>query len=257
MTIKFLQLNINGDNFWDKLITYLTSHDFDVMHLQEVTGIDTICGIIDSKRDVFAELQKILQENYHGELSICQRYTSGQESYMANATFYKKIFSLHEKTELVLAKPDGLFPSDSVAFEKLGRTLLHLKLEAEGKTVSFLNTHLVWAKTPKEEPHQTEQGKTLLNYLQTVPEPFILSGDFNLDPEQPTLQKINRVARNLTDHYHVINTLNPRTHRAKVLFPPGVAVDYIFTSKDLTVKNFAVIEEDLSDHLGLTAEIEI
>ena len=36
-----------------------------------------------------------------------------------------------------------------------------------------------------------------------------------------------------------------------------VAVDFIFVSSDITVKHFAVIEEDLSDHLGLTVEVEI
>src|SRR5207302_4439037 len=109
---------------------------------------------------------------------------------------------------------------------------------------SFINTHLAWAKTPTEEPHQTKQGEKVVAYLQTVSHPFILSGDFNLDPMQPTIQKINKLARNLTEEFHVQNTLNPQNHRAKVLFPKGVAVDYMYVTKDLSVKNFAVVEEN-------------
>jgi endonuclease/exonuclease/phosphatase family metal-dependent hydrolase len=257
MIIKVLQLNINGDNYWDKLIPFLSSHDFDVMHLQEVTGKNTHSGTLHSNRDVFLELQKILQEKYNAELTISQRYTSSPSSYMGNAIFFKKSFPLINKKELVISKHEGLFPSDSYTYEGLGRAILHLTLEIENKHISFINAHLAWAKTPQEKPHQTEQGEKVLEYLQTVHRPFIFSGDFNLDPMQPTIQKFNKIARNLTQEYHVTNTLNPRTHRAKVLFPKGVAVDYIYASNDLQIKKFAVVQEDISDHLGLTAEIEV
>src|SRR6266404_7599535 len=103
MTIKLLQLNINGDNYWEKLVSFLTSCDFDVLQLQELTGKDTRSGNINSQRDIFAELQKILQENYEGELTITQRYTSSPFAYMGNGTFYKKAFSLLEKKEIVLS----------------------------------------------------------------------------------------------------------------------------------------------------------
>lgn len=141
MTIKLLQLNINADNYWDLLTHFLLSNDFDVMHLQEVTGKDTIVGNIHSQRDTFIELQKLLSEKYNGEFSIEQRYTSGPDAYMANAIFYKKSFSLVERNEILIAKFDELFPSDSKEFERVGRTLLHLKLAIEGKYISFLNNH--------------------------------------------------------------------------------------------------------------------
>ncbi len=70
---------------------------------------------------------------------------------------------------------------------------------------------------------------------------------------------INSLARNLTTENRITNTLNPRTHQIKHLLSAGleIAVDYIFISKEIQVKEFAVIEEDLSDHLGLKATIEI
>ncbi|SRR6266568_2269186 len=257
MTIKLLQLNINGDNYWDKLVSFLTSHDFDVLHLQELTGKDTRSGNINSNRDVFAALQKMLGDEYEGELTITQRYTSSTFAYMGNGTFYKKAFSLLEKKEIILSTYGEPFPSDAISYEGIGRKILHLTIEIEKKRVSFLNTHFAWAKTPTEEPHQTKQGEILVNYLQTVPHPVVLSGDFNLDPGQPLIKKINHLARNLTEENHVTNTLNPRTHRAKELFPKGVAVDYIFTSRDVAVKNFSIVEDDISDHFGLSVEIEI
>ena len=258
MTIKLLQLNINADNYLDTLTPYLTSHDFDIIQLQEATGKHTLSGTINSKVDVYEKLQKVLSSQYNSELSISTRYSSEPNtSYMGNATFYKKTFILKEKNILVLHKRTEPFPSELNTYEDVGRTILHLKLLIDGKDISFINAHLAWAKTSNEEPHQTKQGEIFLKYLQTVPTSFILTGDFNLNPQQPTIQKFNQLARNLTSEYHVTNTLNPRTHRAKSLFPPGVAVDYIYVSRDLEVKNFAVVEEDISDHLGLTVEIDI
>lgn len=257
MIIKLLQLNINADNYWDKLIPYLTSHDFDIIQLQELSGKDTVIGNINSQRDTFAELQTILQDKYYGELSISQRYTSSLDSYMGSGTFYKKSFSLVKKKEIILSLTHEYFPSDKTSYEEVGRTLLHLIFAIKGKHISFLNTHFAWGPNNIEKPHQTKQGEVLLNYLQTVKEPFVLTGDFNLTPKQPLMQKISKLVRNLTEEHHLTNTLDPENHRAKHLFPKGLAVDYIFTSNDLKVKNFAVINEGLSDHFGLTAEIEI
>lgn len=257
MTLSFLQLNINADNFWDTIIPYLTSHNFDIMHLQEVTGEGTICGNINSKRDTFIELQKVLGTKYKGELTKTQSFSSSPDSYIGNAIFYKKTLTLLEKKEIRLSTFDEFFPSDAKSFEKVGRVLLHLRLEIEDKQLSLLNTHFAWNNTPIEQPHQTTQGEILINYLKTVPKPFIFSGDLNLRPDQPMIQKISSIARNLTTQNKITNTLNPRTHVAKSLFPKGIAVDYIFTSTDLAVKKCDVITEDISDHFGLTATIVI
>jgi endonuclease/exonuclease/phosphatase family metal-dependent hydrolase len=256
MTIKLLQLNTNSDNYWEKLVSYLTSNNFDVIHLQELTGDHTIAGNINSHRNTYAQLQKILQDKYYGVLSVTQRYTSSPDAYMGNAIFYKKNFILKDKKEVILSKFD-VFSSESTTYENVGRTLLHLTFTIERKQISFLNTHLAWARTPREEPHQSRQGAILLHYLQTVNPPFVLSGDFNLTPDQPLIKKISKLAVNLTTKNHITNTLDPANHRVKEIFPEGFAVDYIFTSNDVHVKKFAVVEKELSDHFGLKVAIEI
>jgi len=256
MILSLLQLNTNSDNYWNQLTSYLTSHDFDILHLQELTGNHTISGNINSHRNTYAELQKTLQQKYNGVLSITQRYLSSHDAFLGNGTFYKKHFILKDKKEIVLSKFDR-FPSDETDYTNVGRILLHLIFEIEGKEISFLNTHFAWGKDPIEKPHQTKQGEILIDYLKTVRHPFVLSGDFNLTSNQPLIKKISSLTHSLTIENKVVTTLNPKNHRAKELFPPGIAVDYIFTSKDIAIKNFAVVDEDLSDHFGLTAKIEI
>src|SRR6185437_10832702 len=145
--------------------------------------------------DIFEELLKILSPGYRGELSINTRYSSDPaNAYMGNAIFYKKEFTLKEKDILILHQRTEPFPSEINHYEDLGRTALYVKLAINGTLVSFINAHLAWAKTPEEEPHQTKQGEIFLNYLNTISSPFIISGDFNLDPEQPLVQKLNKLA---------------------------------------------------------------
>ena len=92
MVLSLLQLNINADNFWSKLIPFLTSSTFDILSLQELAGKDTFCGNIHCVRDCYEELQRKLGDRYQSELAIANRYTSSPTSYMANGTFYKNNF---------------------------------------------------------------------------------------------------------------------------------------------------------------------
>lgn len=257
MTISILQLNMNADNYWDALTRFLTTNDFDIIQLQEVAGAGTICGNIASKRDCFAELEKLLKDKYKGELAITQRFTSSPTSYFGNATFYKKDFSVLSKQIFYLQKNEDLFDSKSENFEDLGRAILHLTLNVNGKEVSFLNAHGAWGGTNLELPHQTEQLEKAIDYVKTINKPFVLTGDLNISPDQPSIQKLDKLATNLITKYQITNTLNPRLHAAKSVFPKGVAADYIFVSDDLGVKKFEVLSEDLSDHFGLVAVVEL
>lgn len=257
MLISILQLNINSDNHWDKLTNFLKKSDFDILMFQEVTGRETKCGNIDSKRDVFKELQALLCADFNGELAKSDVFTSSPQSYNAVSIFFKKQYTLIDKNILTLHKRKEPFPSEAKSFEGLSRNLLHIRLLINNKYISFLTIHAAWAKTPQEEPHQTMQGEILLSYLKTIPAPFILTGDFNLDPQQPLIKKISMFTRNLISENNITNTLNPRIHRSKALFPPGAAVDYIFITHDVALKEFSVIEEDISDHFGLSAKIVV
>lgn len=258
MVLSVLQLNINADNYWDNLIQYLHNNDYDVILLQELAGIETVFGNINCTRDTYLELHKELHNKYTGEFILTDQISSSDTAYFGNAIFFKKQFKLLDKRLIYMHKNSRPFPSSAKGFEKLGRGLLHVKLEIEEKPISFLTTHFAWAKRPQEEAHQTVQGKILLNYLQSIKAPFILTGDFNMANDQPTIRKISELTQNLVDKFTITNSLNLREHRASKFFPNGCCVDYIFISPDLTAKEAVVLEkEDISDHLGISAKIEI
>lgn len=257
MKLSFLQLNIFAGMYWENLSAFLEKNDFDVINFQEVAGKHTRVGVVDTRHDCYEELQTLLQDRYQSTFVLTDRFTSSPDAYTGNATFYKKQCNLIHKDIVWLHKNDTPFPSDATSYEDNGKAVLHTRLSLHDQHFSILNTHGAWAKDATEHTHQMEQGERIIEYLKSIDQPYILSGDFNLNPQQPTIQKLNTLARNVTTEHHITNTLNPRTHYAKKLFPSGIAVDYIFVSSDIQVKSFTVVEEDISDHFGLTAEFDI
>jgi endonuclease/exonuclease/phosphatase family metal-dependent hydrolase len=257
MAISILQLNMNADNYWNVFTDFILRSNFDIIQLQEVAGKDLQFGNIDSKRDCFIDLQKLLHENYNGELAIAERFTSGKDAYLGNATFYKKEFLLLGKDIFYTHKNKAVFDVKSKDFENVGRGLLHLILKIGKRKVSFLNMHGAWGGTLFEKSHQTEQFEKIFGYMESVKNSFVFTGDLNVVPNQPGIKKIGTIAQDLITKYKITNTLNPLTHSAKVLFPKGGAVDYIFVGPELPISKFEVMNEDLSDRLALTAEIEI
>lgn len=257
MQIKILQLNINGLQHEDKA-KELLQRDYDILCFQEVTGKDTIFGNIVSKRDVFEYIQELLGPLYTGELAVGDRISSHENAYEGIAIIYKKEFTLLGKDILWLNKRQDPFPSDAKTFEAMSRNVLRLTLEKDTKSIDVLTTHLAWAPTPEELPHQTEQNTKIIEYTSTLSPSFLLAGDFNLTSDQPTITKLEQFGQNLTKDFGITNTLDPLLHHAWERIKPGIAVDYIFASKDVLIKEFQVLENlHVSDHFALEAIVEI
>jgi len=121
-----------------------------------------------------------------------------------------------------------------------------------------INTHWAWGPTPKDEPYKLEQAKSLIEFVTTIKDPFVLTGDFNVTSDSKIIQDLNQLGINHTVRNELTNTLNPHLHRAVDIFPKGLAVDYIYTSFTLGTEGFTLIDTpDLSDHYGLKITIEI
>ncbi|MDO8460851.1 MAG: hypothetical protein Q7S38_00235, partial [bacterium] len=138
------------------------------------------------------------------------------------------------------------------------RNALFLQLKRDRKKLWIINTHLTRGKNNKDSLIKLDHGRKLFEKVKQINELFILSGDFNVTPKSKIIPPFSAIARNLVVENNITNTLNPKTHYARQLFPKGLAVDYIFPKKDLKVKSFRRVDEvDLSDHFGLLLEFEL
>lgn len=252
MKLKLLQLNIEEGKRYEEIVTYVLQQDFDILHFQEVTsGEQNLRGM-----EIFKVLKKHLE--YEGIQAVYWRLRSDPNTYMSNATLFKPSFTP------VSSHIEFLKPYEEVARERmddyasLPTCALDVAFNLNGKKIHFINAHLVWGPTPEDKPYKLEQGKKLYDYVKSLQEQFVLSGDFNVSPDSQIVSWINELGRNHVVEKKITNTLNPNLHRAQQLFPKGLAVDFLFTEKSLKVKDFQLVDSpDLSDHYGLTIEIEV
>lgn len=252
MLLKLLQLNIERGRFLDRVISYIKLHDFDIVQLQEITN-----GTISyNKNNCFTDLTKAL--GYQAELALCFQKRDEYKTFVGIATYVKVNFPIIKRNSIYMKPFEEIPGTQKMLPQDVPRNALHLVVEVNGKTLNLLNTHLAWGPTPTDEPYKLDQAKIVYEYLKTVSSPWILSGDFNLTPASQVVKWFDTLGRNLVVENNIANTLNPHTHRVREIFPEGLAVDFIYTSRNITVKNFKLIDTpDLSDHYGLSIAIEI
>lgn len=242
----------------DEVVAYCKEKDFDIIQLQEVTdGFMSKNGL-----DTFEYIKNAL--GYEGVLAKSMKIIQGdQESYFANATFYKSSFELKDKKVVWLKYyeeyRDPADRTDPEFIKAFPHNALALKLQVGSRSFWAINTHLAWGPNPKDEPYKIDQAKKLETFLKNLKDPFILSGDFNVTMDSAIIRSFDQFAINHARIAGLTNTLNPDLHRAAdELFPGGLAVDYIYTTRDLKTSNFTLITQpDLSDHLGLSIDLTI
>ncbi len=239
--------------------SYLEKNTFDILCFQEVGKLKPEKSDMHPITDCFSALQEVLGDEYVGKESIHSTFVP--ESIFisqSNAIFYKKSFTLLHEDTLWLYKRDTPFPVGRTTFEDFARNAYHLTFSIDGKRLDVVNAHLAWAKTSLEQPHQREQNVKFIDYVSKLESPFILSGDFNIQDDQPTILDLEKYAKDLTKEFGIKNTIDPLNHRNWHDINPGFPVDYIFASPDIKVRDFKALDnEHLSDHYGLIATIEV
>jgi len=158
-----------------------------------------------------------------------------------------------------------------------------LLLTHKGQPYAITNTHLFWRDG--FAPERLEQAKQIINYLNSLPEDtqLILAGDFNAEPNSPTIKFIKQ---SLNSTYEVCHGNEPtstfptplqRSNNLEVIkendqwklkkqvnlkIPKNSTIDYIFSGFSLRPSECHVVfnnpdpNNDLiypSDHYGLLA----
>lgn len=251
MNITLLHLNIAQGKYLDRIISYIKKENFDILNFQEVTG-----GRFSPLRlDCFGHIISAL--GYRGEIAIGMQVENDVNSYYGNATFFKKPLFLEKKEVLWLKDYQQLASPDKIQWKSVPRNVLCMRFVANKIRFWSFNTHIAWSNSPTDTAEKLRQGKLLYDKIKTIQSPFILSGDFNVSKTSQIVTSLDSLARNLIKENNIINTLNPRLHRIKHLFPEGLVVDFVYTEKSIRVRKFQVINENLSDHLGLYLKFEI
>jgi endonuclease/exonuclease/phosphatase family metal-dependent hydrolase len=257
MTIKFLQLNIWLGKYLDRVISYIKKNNFDIVCLQEVAGGE----FNHDQRNCFNDL--VRKTGMEGQLAIYINKSGDISSYIGNVVLYKREYKMQVNHVIWMKRYAEISNPAIISTRKFAplvpRSALAILLEKNHQHVMVIDAHLAWGPTPDDAVYKKNQAKKLYHWMKThVRMPFILAGDFNLNPHTKIVTDFSRLGMNLTIKHNITNTLNPRIHYAKHLFPSGIPVDYVITDKKIRVDKFFVEEvADLSDHFGLVAEFKL
>ncbi len=242
--MKILQLNIWGGKLENQIANLLKSENADVVCLQEVVSVSG------GKSFFFLDLEETQREcSYefaHFTPSHSFRYMQ-RTAHWGSAILSRQPF-LSTKDNYIHTAPIEDFDFLHNVRPNAGRALQHVTVEHGGKLLNVLSHHGYHNPEHKNGDEETmRQCGMIVDYIKKLEGPVVLCGDFNLVPDSPSLEQINKILVNHVKKRGILTTRTLLTHKTE-------ACDYIFTSPDIEVKNFQVLDDIVSDHKALTVE---
>lgn len=162
-----------------------------------------------------------------------------------------KTFEIKDHGDIFVHKHRGYLPEGDIGHH--ARNIQYAMFEINGKSVTVINFHGLWngkGKTDSED--RLKQSDNIVAFLKTIKGEIILCGDFNLLPTTESLKKIEAFGlRNLISENGVTST------RTSFYKKPDTFADYVFVSNGITVNEFRVLPDEVSDHSPLLLDFEV
>ena len=138
----------------------------------------------------------------------------------------------------------------SVRFKKADFENIEKIKKTEGEVVE--NSKNIFGKLKWGFIHRSDQAGVVKEFVSRSPHPYILTGDFNDVPNSYTYYTIR--GDNLKDAFLESSFGIGRTYS---YIAPTLRIDYIFTTKDFSIKQFNRVVKDYGDHYMLVADVEL
>ncbi len=229
-TIKILTLNTGDSMFEKEQVTFLRKNNFDLICLQEISPIK------------IHEYETVLEMHPYYQMT----YRRGDGTEVGIGILSK--FPFVKKEALIYGEKEGNLMGTDIS----NRVAIMVSISpfSDGDVWNVLNTHFTWS--PDGLPND-KQRRHVRNFLQITKkyDSILLCGDFNA-PRGGEI--FDYIATEYNDNvpYEYTTSIDSKNHRAGHL---DYMVDGIFSTKEFKVSGFKM-QSDLSDHLGLIADIE-
>ena len=238
--MKILQLNIWGGKLGKKIKELTIEEQPDVLCFQEVVRLPTEDTLF------FSALREYEDLGYQSFFSPVFGFSlMKQKAEFGNAILSKTPFV---ETNTIFTRKEYVDDFDMLNKDYNIRNLQHVVVDNNDEKINVLNHHGHHVHAHKNGDEETyRQTKMIANYVEKLDGKTVLCGDFNLAPDSESLEQINNVLNNQCIKFNVSSTRNSLTSKTEVC-------DYIFTSKDLNVTRFEVLDALVSDHAALVLE---
>lgn len=249
--MNLITLNTWGGRLFEPLRKFLEekSEEVDIFCFQEVFSTNSsMTDTHGARANLFNEIEKTLNE-FQGF------YASAQEGFdqlgavgfdlsFGLASFVKKSIKIESAGDTFVFRQRNARKDDNTT---IGRNLQYQLLEKNNDECAIFNFHGLWSGGDKEDNEdRLKQSRKIKDFISQFPKSkTIICGDFNLLPGTESLKILEDGMRNLVKEYHV------ETTRSRFYTKPEKFADYILVSPDINVDRFAVLDEEVSDHLPL------
>lgn len=260
--MKLISLNTWGGRIFKPLLNFLKqqSADTDIFCLQE------IYSSLDKKkhRNIRANLLEEIKKILPGYVPIFFPSLKGFDTEeppeevnfeleYGNAIFVKKDTRVKTYQSFFIYQDSIKLKND---LSNIPTPLQKMVINFNNENFAIFNFHGTSFPANKLDSEnrliQARKVRAILDYTKSFK---IIIGDFNTLPETQSLQIISGDLRNLIKEYKIERTRsNLSPYFGKPTFQKFA--DYAFISKDINLKKFEVIENEVSDHLPLVIEIE-
>lgn len=249
--MKLITLNTWGGILYEPLMEFIKKYsvDTDIFCFQEVFPASASprqsLGKVQS--NLFSDIQKVLTD-FNGYHAVAQENDVG-----GLAIFIKKSFVIGKIDHIVVfSELNTTTDENREGFFSVGRDLQHMEFSHLGKVYSILNFHGMWVAGGKiDTKKRLEQSKKVREIFNKSKGVRILCGDFNLNPDTESIAILSKGNRNLIQEYKVTSTRSSFYAKSFSKF-----ADYVIVSPEVEVKNFIILQDEVSDHLPLLLEFK-
>lgn len=252
--MKVISLNTwGGEAGVPELLDFLHSHsEVDVFCLQEVWNggehmLETKTGgTWLSKRitTLLSDIGAVLPE-------YDNIYRPHFYDFFGLALFVRKGIEIVEEGELYIYKEKGFVSPEE--FGNHARILQYVTIGGNTGLQTIIHLHGLWNGQGKgDSEDRLEQSARISSFVKNLTHPFVILGDFNLLPDSESIAMLERSGmRNLIREYAITET------RTSLYTKPGRFADYAFVSPGVSVLDFKVLPDEVSDHAPLYLEYSL
>jgi hypothetical protein len=257
--VKLISLNLWGGKLYEPLMEFVGRHaaDTDIFCFQEMFfGSYAGESIHGARANLYAELERVL-EGFTGY----KRFAPDEACFYgtrpdAGTRLGQAIFA---RTSLTAIDQGGFhtYPEDSPVMRqpevRLTGNFQYVRLRNESKKFLIGNLHGLWRRGTKlDTPERLEQSRMLNEFYERHSGERVLCGDFNLHPGTKSIAMLGGSMRDLVTESGTQSTRS--SHYADEFRHHDPIADYAFVSPEVVVSKFAVLDDEVSDHLPLLLE---
>ena len=247
--MKVLQLNVWLGKVEGKLQRFLENADYDVICMQEVLmakkrGRGNIWGM-------FMDLDKILAASKMPYAYFAPNWGNrvGHGQFRVGNLILSKVPFKEVHSEFVTGR---FYQIDSYGRRgRIKHNNLNVIVAKLSNGVTIATHHGFWRPQPMGDEQSVKAFKRLAEILRPYAEagPFVFCGDLNLKYEAPALRALDYL-HDLTEENKVKTTLSG------LKVNTDIACDHIYVNDQIIYSDFKVEPEIVSDHFGLSVNVE-